>query len=73
MINKSDLLERLEYASKWNTPVSKWVFDVIRNAPDALIRCERCKYCINEDRETRCRSLGIHVSADDYCSRGRER
>ena len=75
MINKNDLLERLKYVSKWNTPVSRWILDVIRNTPDAVVRCWSCKHCEKSNMYPDlyyCTKLNLHVKEDQYCAWGKK-
>ena len=73
MIDKYDLINRLEYSSKWNTPVSRWVIDVVRNAPDVEIRCGRCRHCENREGYHYCSFMEVYVTVEDYCSKGENR
>ena len=73
MINKTDLIERLSYASKWNTPVSAWIIDVIRNTPDAVTRCWNCRHCEQRDDKAYCGFLELYVEADTFCAWGKKK
>ena len=77
MINKNDLLQRIEYSDKWNNAkCPKWVLELIRNFPEdeATVDCifewlgdvfeQPCKYTINEEDI----SKFMIEHAKDYCS-----
>ena len=73
MIDKNELIERLSYASKWNTPVSRWILDVIRNSPEAVVRCWNCRYCEKSKTypdQLYGAKLELYVQEDTYCAWG---
>lgn len=57
MIDKHDLINQLEYSSKWNTP-------------DVEIRCGRCRHCENREGYHYCSFMEVYVTVAALAERG---